>query len=80
MWIGFPKRPRHQLSGGDKPGHPSLEDHHALPDGLHKGNIALNRNMLASVDWGGISLKYFLEVTVVFGQEELSTKLVLRIT
>ncbi|KAJ7485863.1 hypothetical protein FB451DRAFT_1128128 [Mycena latifolia] len=77
MWIGFPKRPRHH--NGDK-AHPSLEAHRALPDGLHKGAITLNRDMLASLDWGGISLQYFLEVSVLIGQDELRTKILLRIT
>ncbi|KAJ7701251.1 hypothetical protein B0H17DRAFT_1046295 [Mycena rosella] len=78
MCIGFPKRPR--LHRDSSKTHPSLEAHHALPDGLHKGAITLNRNMLASIDWGGISLKYYLEVSVLVGQDELRTKFVLRIT
>ncbi|KAJ6586430.1 hypothetical protein DFH09DRAFT_1028637 [Mycena vulgaris] len=78
MCIGFPKRPRHQLN--EQKEHPTLHAHRALPDGLHKGTITLNRNMLASIDWGGVSLKYFLEVTVLLGQDELRTKMMIRIT
>ncbi|KAJ6603186.1 hypothetical protein DFH09DRAFT_899325 [Mycena vulgaris] len=69
MCICFPKRPRHQLN--EQKEYPTLDTHRALPDGLHKGTIILNRNMLTSIDWGGVSLKYFLEVTVLLGQDEL---------
>ncbi|KAJ7136729.1 hypothetical protein C8R44DRAFT_661566 [Mycena epipterygia] len=76
--LGFPKRPRHRLH--DQKSHPSLDAHHSLPDGLHKGKIPLKRNMHATFDWSGISLKYFLEVSVLVGQDELRTKIMLRIT
>lgn len=54
MCIGFPKRPRLQC---DDQGHPSLDVHAALPDGLHKSKILLNRDMLPSIDWAGLSVK-----------------------
>lgn len=54
MCIGFPKRPRHKI-GPDE--HPSLEDHAALPDGLYKGKMQLNPNMLPSIDWAGLNVK-----------------------
>ncbi|KAG5646756.1 hypothetical protein DXG03_002442 [Asterophora parasitica] len=53
--IGFPKRPRHQI--GDARGHPTLESQAALPDGLHKANIMLQKELLPCVDWVGLSVK-----------------------
>jgi hypothetical protein len=53
--IGFPKRPR-QL-GCDSRSHPSLDSHAALPDGLHKAKIALQKEMLPCIDWVGVSVK-----------------------
>ncbi|KAJ7185203.1 hypothetical protein C8R46DRAFT_1287558 [Mycena filopes] len=76
--IGFPKRPRHRAGGGK--GHPSLEEHRALPDGLYKDKITLNREILASINWGGIEVKYFFEVSVLVGQDEMRAKVLLRIT
>lgn len=54
--IGFPKRPRShtQTTPG---GHPSLDAHNALPDGLYKGRLQLNKGMLPSLEWHGISIK-----------------------
>ncbi|KAJ7666143.1 hypothetical protein DFH06DRAFT_1268270 [Mycena polygramma] len=74
--IGFPKRPRHQPTS-DK--HPSLQSHQALPDGLHKSKIPLNRDMLPSIDWAGISVKYYMDISVLFGQDELRARVPLRI-
>lgn len=54
MSIGFPKRPR-SACAPDK--HPSLEAHAALPDGLCKGKIHLNPQMLPSIDWAGLNVK-----------------------
>lgn len=53
--IGFPKRPRRH--GGNADRHPSLEEHVALPDGLHKAKFLLDKDMLPSIDWAGISVK-----------------------
>ena len=53
--IGFPKRPRHQ--GCEQGSHPSLSTQASLPDGLHKDKIQLNKTMLPSIDWAGVSLK-----------------------
>lgn len=52
--IGFPKRPR-QLC--DTTSHPSLDSINALPDGLHKSKISLDKEMLPCIDWAGISVK-----------------------
>jgi hypothetical protein len=73
MCIGFPKRPRHQQSGE---GHPALQ---VLPDGLHKSKIPLNRDMLPSIDWAGVSVKYYMDISVLFGQDELRARVPLRI-
>lgn len=54
MCVGFPKRPR-QIFDNQK--HPSLETISALPDGLHKTKISLNKDMLPSIDWAGVSVK-----------------------
>ncbi|KAJ7906257.1 hypothetical protein B0H13DRAFT_2020826 [Mycena leptocephala] len=78
MCIGFPKRPRHQQTA-DKPHHPSLHAHQALPDGLHKAKIYLHRDMLPSIDWAGVSVKYYMDVSVLFGQDELRARVPLRI-
>ncbi|KAJ7512755.1 hypothetical protein B0H11DRAFT_1787433 [Mycena galericulata] len=76
--IGFPKRPRHQQSSTKV--HPSLHAHQALPDGLHKAKIPLDRDMLPSIDWAGVSVKYYMDVSVLFGQDELRARVPLRIT
>ncbi|KAJ7260471.1 hypothetical protein B0H12DRAFT_1181924 [Mycena haematopus] len=76
--IGFPKRPRHSTSSTKT--HPSLDEVRLLPDGLYKGKIPLGRNILTSFNWGGISVKYYFEVSVSLGQDELRAKILLRIT
>lgn len=43
--IGFPKRPR------------TNDVSQNLPDGLYKGKVRLQKDMLPSVDWLGISVK-----------------------
>ncbi|KAJ7185644.1 hypothetical protein C8R46DRAFT_1061300 [Mycena filopes] len=78
MCIGFPKRPRHQQSSSNKM-HPTLESHQALPDGLHKSKIPLRRDMLPSIDWAGVSVKYYMDISVLFGQDELRARVPLRI-
>lgn len=52
--IGFPKRPRHK---GDDQRHPSLDVYQALPDGLLKAKLLLNKEMLPCIDWAGVSVK-----------------------
>nr|GAT52931.1 predicted protein [Mycena chlorophos] len=74
--IGFPKRPRHQ-QGREK--HPPLNAHQALPDGLQKSKIPLNRDMLPSIDWAGVSVKYYMDISVLWGQDELRGRVPLRI-
>ncbi|KAF7325802.1 hypothetical protein MKEN_00430800 [Mycena kentingensis (nom. inval.)] len=75
MSIGFPKRPRQSAKN-----HPTLEAHRSLPDGLFKDKIALHRDMLPSINWGGISLKYFFDVSVTMGTDELRARVLLRVT
>ncbi|KAF7316195.1 hypothetical protein MIND_00137700 [Mycena indigotica] len=77
MVIGFPKRPRH---GSNGKAHPSLDAHRSLPDGLFKDKIPLKPDMLPSINWGGITLKYFFEVSVSMGTDELKARVLLRIT
>ncbi|KAF7351672.1 hypothetical protein MSAN_01600100 [Mycena sanguinolenta] len=76
--IGFPKRPRHASNSGRT--HPSLDEAQSLPDGLYKDKIPLGRNILTSFNWGGVSVKYYLEVSVLLGQDELRAKILLRVT
>ena len=54
MSIGFPKRPRSACAPDE---HPSLEAHAALPDGLYKGKVNLNPQLLPSIDWAGLNVK-----------------------
>lgn len=54
MSIGFPQRPRTACAPDE---HPSLETHTALPDGLYKGKIGLNPQLLPSIDWAGLNVK-----------------------
>ena len=53
--IGFPKRPRNRSASHHR--HPSLEEHSALPDGLYKGKLRLEKTMLPSIDWAGLNVK-----------------------
>ncbi|THH19128.1 hypothetical protein EW146_g1996 [Bondarzewia mesenterica] len=52
--IGFPKRPRHHTNPR---GHPSLESHSSLPDGLYKGRLRLSKSLPPSIDWPGLGIK-----------------------
>ncbi|KAK7034491.1 hypothetical protein VNI00_012338 [Paramarasmius palmivorus] len=74
--IGFPKRPRHQ-AGPEK--HPTLDSQAALPDGLHKAKFVLSKNMLPSIDWSGVSVKYYLDVSVLVGQDDVRARVPIRI-
>ena len=53
--VGFPKRPRYRCEPHQR--HPSLEVHKALPDGLYKGRIQLEKEMIPSFDWVGLRVK-----------------------
>ncbi|GJE94838.1 hypothetical protein PsYK624_110130 [Phanerochaete sordida] len=75
--IGFPKRPRNRMAASQR--HPSLEDNASLPDGLYKGKLRLDKSMLPSIEWAGLTVKYFVEVSVVFGQDELRARIPIRI-
>ncbi|KAA1472559.1 hypothetical protein DENSPDRAFT_778464 [Dentipellis sp. KUC8613] len=74
--IGFPKRPRQHT---DQSGHPSLHSQKSLPDGLYKGKMQLNKGMLPNVNWAGLSIKYYLEVSVLFGQDDMRARVPIRI-
>ncbi|EJF59724.1 hypothetical protein DICSQDRAFT_88794 [Dichomitus squalens LYAD-421 SS1] len=76
--IGFPKRPRYRMEPGQK--HPSLEVHKLLPDGLYKGKIQLEKHMLPAFDWAGIRVKYYLDVSVIFGQDQVRARVPVRIS
>ncbi|TFY83541.1 hypothetical protein EWM64_g488 [Hericium alpestre] len=73
--IGFPKRPRKHTGGA----HPSLEEQKALPDGLYKGKMPLEKGMLPCVDWAGLGVKYYLEVSVLFEQDDMRARVPVRI-
>ncbi|KAF9568301.1 hypothetical protein CPC08DRAFT_679979 [Agrocybe pediades] len=77
MSIGFPKRPRQVCD--KEGGHPSLEIISALPDGLWKSKMPLRSDMLPSIEWAGISVKYFLDVSVLVGHEDLRARIPIRI-
>ena len=55
MCVGFPKRPRYRCEPHEK--HPSLEKHKSLPDGLYKGKIQLDKEMIPAFDWAGLRVK-----------------------
>jgi len=76
--VGFPKRPRTRVEPHQR--HPSLEAHSALPDGLYRGKMQLDRQMLPSVAWSGLTVKYFIEVSVLFGQDELRARVPIRLS
>ncbi|KAI1794484.1 hypothetical protein LXA43DRAFT_143333 [Ganoderma leucocontextum] len=76
--IGFPKRPRYRCEPGHK--HPSLEAHKSLPDGLYKGKMQLDKHLLPAFDWSGLRVKYYLEVSVIFGQDQVRARVPVRVT
>ncbi|KAF9787895.1 hypothetical protein BJ322DRAFT_1105935 [Thelephora terrestris] len=76
MSIGFPKRPRNACAPDE---HPSLAAHAALPDGLYKGTVHLDPHLLPSIDWAGLNVKYYIDVSVLFGQDELRARVPVRI-
>ncbi|PBK90207.1 hypothetical protein ARMGADRAFT_309375 [Armillaria gallica] len=74
--LGFPKRPRHH---GVSNTHPSLQVHATLPDGLHKSKIILDKDMLPSIDWEGLSVKYYLDISILVCQDEVRDRIPIRI-
>ncbi|EIM89071.1 uncharacterized protein STEHIDRAFT_109351 [Stereum hirsutum FP-91666 SS1] len=76
--VGFPKRPRHHTPTTPS-GHPSLGSHTALPDGLCKGRMQLSKGMMPAIDWRGVSVRYYLEVSVMYGQDDVRTRVPVKI-
>ncbi|EMD35360.1 hypothetical protein CERSUDRAFT_116150 [Gelatoporia subvermispora B] len=76
--IGFPKRPRMRMQPHQR--HPSLDEYASLPDGLYKGKMPLDRHILPAINWDGLSVKYYIDVSVVFGQDEMRARVPVRIT
>ncbi|KZT01244.1 uncharacterized protein LAESUDRAFT_687030 [Laetiporus sulphureus 93-53] len=77
IYAGFPKRPRLRMDPGQQ--HPSLTAHTQLPDGLYKSKLQLNKEMMPSIEWGDLSVKYFLDVSVLFGSDELRARIPIRV-
>lgn len=57
--VGFPKRPKGRSRAGS---HPSLETVSALPDGLYKGNIPLQKGWFPSIHWRGLRIEVSLHM------------------
>ncbi|KAL1744854.1 hypothetical protein HDZ31DRAFT_82331 [Schizophyllum fasciatum] len=74
--VGFPKRPR-KHAPNEK--HPTLESQSSLPDGLYKDKIALQKTMTPSISWHGVTIKYYLDVSVSFDQDEMRGRIPIRI-
>ncbi|KAH8113946.1 hypothetical protein DFH11DRAFT_1509678 [Phellopilus nigrolimitatus] len=75
--VGFPKRPKGREP---QPGsHPSLETVGALPDGLYKGQIPLQRDWFPSVKWKTLSIEYFLHISVIYDNAEFKGQVPLRL-
>ncbi|KAH7923436.1 hypothetical protein BV22DRAFT_1106086 [Leucogyrophana mollusca] len=74
--IGFPKRPRSRRNGTSSS---TPEPQPNLPDGLYKGKIQLSKDMLPGVDWPGVSVKYYLDVSVLFGQDDVRARIPIRL-
>ncbi|KAG2056053.1 hypothetical protein BDR06DRAFT_953499 [Suillus hirtellus] len=72
--VGFPKRPRHSND------HDGSECQAYLPDGLYKGKFRLSKDMIPGVDWPGVSVKYYLDVTVLFQQDALRACVPIRVS
>ncbi|CCL98207.1 uncharacterized protein FIBRA_00201 [Fibroporia radiculosa] len=77
VYAGFPKRPRIRMNPGQQ--HPSMTALTLLPDGLYKSKVQLNKNMVPSIGWTDLSVKYYLEISVLFGQDESRARIPIRI-
>ncbi|KAJ2916569.1 hypothetical protein MD484_g3854, partial [Candolleomyces efflorescens] len=75
--LGFSKRPRHRDC--EDGSHPTLEEQSSLPDGLHKGKIPLHKEMLPCIDWPGVSVKYYLDISVMNGIDDMRARIPVRI-
>ncbi|KAF8439095.1 hypothetical protein L210DRAFT_3612762 [Boletus edulis BED1] len=65
--VGFPKRPRANDMAQN------------LPDGLYKGKVQLSKDMLPNVNWPGISVKHYLDVSVLVGQDAVRACVPIRV-
>ncbi|EPS95123.1 hypothetical protein FOMPIDRAFT_1133019 [Fomitopsis schrenkii] len=78
VYAGFPKRPKLRTEPGMK--HPSLNATALLPDGLYKAKMSLHPQMIPSINWADLSVKYYLDVSVGFGQDESRARIPIRIS
>ncbi|KIY47383.1 hypothetical protein FISHEDRAFT_66099 [Fistulina hepatica ATCC 64428] len=76
--IGFPKRPRRSVAA-TKNGHPDLTAQLQLPDGLLKSVLPLPSDMIPSISWSSIKVNYYVDVSVIFGPDELRARVPIRI-
>ncbi|KAF9239871.1 hypothetical protein BU15DRAFT_74404 [Melanogaster broomeanus] len=67
--IGFPKRPKTRKD---------LQSQN-LPDGLYKGKLKLSKDMPPGVDWPGVSVKYYLDVSVLTGHDVVRARVPIRV-
>lgn len=74
--VGFPKRPRR---AGDTRHRPPTPESATLPDGLYHSKIPLETSMLPSVNVQGLIVKYYLDVSVLFGQDDLRARIPIRV-
>ncbi|KAK2461285.1 hypothetical protein APHAL10511_006812 [Amanita phalloides] len=74
--IGFPKRPRYPPNFRK---HPTVEEIAALPDGLYRSRIPLGSSMLPSINIEGLIVKYYFDVSVLFGQDDLRARIPIRV-
>ncbi|KAH9833259.1 uncharacterized protein C8Q71DRAFT_798337 [Rhodofomes roseus] len=77
VYAGFPKRPKLRTEPGQK--HPSLNATALLPDGLYKAKMQLHPQMIPSIGWADLNVRYYLDVSVVFGQDESRARIPIRI-
>ncbi|TDL22765.1 hypothetical protein BD410DRAFT_788078 [Rickenella mellea] len=75
--VGFPKRPKGRTHSPNS--HPSLESFKSLPDGLYKGSIPLQKGWFPTLQWHGLTIEYFIQVSVIFDSNEFRTRVPVRI-
>ncbi|KZT71888.1 hypothetical protein DAEQUDRAFT_736398 [Daedalea quercina L-15889] len=85
VYAGFPKRPKLRVQPAGARGEPG-EEHRTLratallPDGLYKAQMQLHPQMIPTINWADLNVKYYLEVSVVFGQDESRARIPIRVT